>query len=289
MNECLYEEAKVKTKTQILQSRIRELEAKIRRMAEKDKDKEREKQPSQPQLGGPFAMDTGISLSSNNVPLTTSPEPSPVPQFPHQSSNGLRHSQSSASASSSSLDPFAVTGSLDNVEALFGAQAASSLDSFPSSSWGSSSSSDFQFSTDASSLSLWSGAQTDNADTWGLSTMPTPVPSVYTVGSAAFPANPIQSSSSSSLTATAPSNLGLLVPNVDLTSTSTISSPSLSSAMTHSTVNSSVSSPPSVSWEDDLRLSALDLSRQLDMEDVPVGIAQELLVHCQTRRLHTRI
>ncbi|KAG9001585.1 accessory factor associated with RNA polymerase II [Tulasnella sp. JGI-2019a] len=285
-NECVYEEAKVKTKTQMLQSRIRELESKIRRMAEKEK-----KQPSEQQ-----------AVSLTNVPLTTSPEPSPVASFPATSNNSSLRTNNNAS---SSLDPTLFGGSsmdtMDNLPGLFGQTESSSLDSFTGPSWGSSS--DFPYvqssmSGDQLSTSnnLWSDQSvvpgSTDTSSW-LGTMPTQdATSVYSLGPAAFPIsssnihhNAVASSSTSALATVSPSNLGLLVPPSVDTSNSAISSPSLSSAMTTGSLSSSVSSPPSVSWEDDLRLSALDLSRQLDLEDVPAAISQELLhVFLQHRR-----
>ncbi|KAG8898700.1 hypothetical protein FRB99_007222 [Tulasnella sp. 403] len=60
-NECVYEEAKIKTKTQILQSRIRELEAKMKRMSE------REKSSSSPRRR--------TTLPPNLQPASARPEP----------------------------------------------------------------------------------------------------------------------------------------------------------------------------------------------------------------------
>ncbi|KAG8888812.1 hypothetical protein FRB98_006708 [Tulasnella sp. 332] len=276
-NECVYEEAKVKTKTQMLQSRIRELESKIRRMAEKEKKQSSEQ-----------------AVSLTNVPLTTSPEPSPVAAFP---STSVRPNNTS------SLDPNMFPGgsldTIDNLPGLFGhTEQSSSLDSFAGPSWGSTS--DFPYAQSSMSgdrlsanSQIWSDQTVvpgADGSSW-LSTMPTQdTPNAYALSSTVFPItstlhqNAVAGSSTSALATVSPSNLGLLVPPVDTTSSS-ISSPSLSSGMTSGSLSSSVSSPPSVSWEDDLRISALDLSRQPDLEDIPASISQELLhVFLQHRR-----
>ncbi|KAG8927634.1 hypothetical protein FRC01_007141 [Tulasnella sp. 417] len=281
-NECVYEEAKVKTKTQVLQSRIRELEAKMKRMAERERQiiTTSGSPPITPPTTGsssskrrttlPSAVQPAQPLHSNSVPMLA---------VPPRSDSADSFSFNISSTSSGAFDPLSGLGSSSAWTSQtdlssFGQSellqnVAATLDARPHSS------------SNASWTSATSGLSSTAPNGNWLDILPQADPTPM------FPVDPIASYSSA-----APMDVTItpaaLTPNSFIprpTMASNFSpSPSLSTAVStgHS---SSVSSPPSTSWEDDVRFSTLDLTRTGDVDDVPPEISRQLLnIFMQHRR-----
>ncbi|KAG8967274.1 hypothetical protein FRC05_002120 [Tulasnella sp. 425] len=282
-NECVYEEAKVKTKTQVLQSRIRELEAKMKRMAERERQiaaSNGGSPPITPPTTGsssskrrttlPSAVQHAQPMHSNSVPmLAVPPRSDSTDSFsfnitssssgPFDPLSGL--GPSSAWTSQTDLSSFGQSELLQNV--------AATLDGRPHSS------------SNASWTSATSGLSSTPANGNWLDILPQadPVP--------IFPVDPVASYSSTAMDITvAPASLtpSSFIPRPTSLASNFSASPSLSTTV--STAHSStVSSPPSTSWEDDVRLSTLDLTRAGDVDDVPPEISRQLItIFMQHRR-----
>lgn len=272
-NECVYEEAKVKTKTQVLQSRIRELEAKMKRMAERERQIAAAggSPPITPPTTGsssskrrttlPSAVQHSQPMHTNSVPMLAVPPRSDSTDsfsFNITSSSSAAFDPlsglgpSSAWTSQTDLSSFGQSELLQNVTATLDGRPHSSSNS----SW----------------TSATSGLSSTPANGNWLDILPQadPVP--------IFPVDPVTSYSSTAMDMTvAPASLtpSSFIPRPTSLASNFSVSPSLSTAV--STAHSStVSSPPSSSWEDDVRLSTLDLTRVGDLDDVPPEISRQL-------------
>ncbi|KAG9050789.1 hypothetical protein FS837_002345 [Tulasnella sp. UAMH 9824] len=280
-NECVYEEAKVKTKTQVLQSRIRELEAKMKRMAERERQLSSQGSPpiTPPTTGSssskrrttvPTAVHPPQPMHSNSVPMLA---------VPPRSDSADSFSFNISSTSSAAFDPLSGLGS----SSAWTSQT--DLSSFGQSELLQNVAATLEARPHSSSNASWTSANSGLSSTapngnW-LDILPQADPTPI------FPVDPIASYAS-----TAPMDVTIapasLTPNSFIprpTMASSFSpSPSLSTAVS-TAHSSSVSSPPSTSWEDDVRFSTLDLTRTGDVDDVPPEISRQLLtIFMQHRR-----
>ncbi|KAG9010222.1 hypothetical protein FRB90_007970 [Tulasnella sp. 427] len=210
------------------------------------------------------------SLHSNNVPILALPprsESTDSFSFNIASSSSAGYDplsglgSSSAWTSQTDLSSFGQSDLLQNVAATLDARPHSSS----AASW-------------ASATSALSSAAPNN--NWLDILPPTDPTSIFPVETiASYP-------SAAAMDVINPTSLNpaAFIPRPTSLGSSFSTSPSLSATM--STAHSStVSSPPSTTWEDDIRLTTLDITRSGEVEDVPPEISRQLLnVFMQHRR-----
>ncbi|KAG8968028.1 hypothetical protein FRC03_008893 [Tulasnella sp. 419] len=252
-SECIYEEVKVKTKTQILQSRIRELEAKVRRM-----EKSASSSPvasSKTSFSSPGSRRKQSSTTTLTSSPTATPETSthqhdepalfPTPAFvPLDQSEllGPTYSFSTSFEQTGVPQPWLTSGD---------STISTEPESFPSLPM-----------LSLSAPDSWLSAETQSSLTW--------ITQAHSSrGGSPSISEPMREKSTST------SSLNIVAP---LATTSSVS-PSFSAAtLCHSTSVSSASTPPSLCWEDEnIKQVSFDLLHASDNEDIPETLRNELL------------